>query len=66
MEFIKKLLAGSNDKEIKKLRKIVDSIEALEPKYQKMTDDELRGQTQQFKQRVAGGESLQGIWGKQI
>ena len=61
MEFIKKLLAGSNDKEIKKLRKIVDSIEALEPKYQKMTDDELRGQTQQFKQRVAGGESLDAI-----
>jgi len=61
LEFIKKLLAGSNDKEIKKLRKIVDSIEALEPKYQKMTDDELRGQTQQFKQRVAGGESLDAI-----
>ena len=42
MEFFKKLLGGSNDKEIKKLRKTVDAIDALEPKYQKMTDEELR------------------------
>ena len=58
MEFFKKLLGGSNDKEIKKLRKTVDAIDALEPKYQKMTDEELRGQTQLFRERVSRGESL--------
>ena len=45
LEFFKKLLGGSNDKEIKKLRKTVDAIDALEPKYQKMTDEELRAET---------------------
>ena len=58
LEFFKKLLGGSNDKEIKKLRKTVDAIDALEPKYQKMTDEELRGQTQLFRERVSRGESL--------
>ena len=58
LEFFKKLLGGSNDKEIKKLRKTVDAIDALEPKYQKMTDEELRGQTQLFRERVERGESL--------
>ena len=58
LEFFKKLLGGSNDKEIKKLRKTVDAIDALEPKYQKMTDEELRGQTQLFREHVSRGESL--------
>ena len=39
LEFIKKLLGGSNEAEIKRLRKIVDQINALEPEMQVLKDE---------------------------
>ena len=36
----------------------VEAINALEPKYQTMTDDELRGQTTEFRRRLGAGETL--------
>ena len=55
MAFFKRILG--NDP-IKPLQKIADQVEALEPSYAKLTDEELRGKTQQFKQRLAQGETL--------
>lgn len=43
---------------LKKLKKIADLVVALEPKYQAMSDDELRAQTPILKERVQNGESL--------
>ena len=40
-EFLKKLLAGSNESEIKKLMKIVEQINALEPQVKALSDDQL-------------------------
>ena len=61
-EFLKKILAGSNDGELKKLWPIVDQIEALEPKYQKMSDDGLRAETKRLQERVQqNGEALDAI-----
>jgi len=60
MEFIKELFGG-NKREIKKIEKIVDKIEALEPNFTGMSDAELRGVTQKLKDRVAGGEALDDI-----
>ncbi len=57
----KKLFGISNDSQIKKLKPIVESINALEPKYQAMTDDGLRENLQQLKARVQGGESLDAV-----
>ena len=54
----KKLFGSTNDAQIKKLKPIVDSINALEPKYQAMTDDRLRETVQQLKERVQSGTSL--------
>ena len=47
-----------NKREIKKMQKKVDAIMALEDKYAAMSDAELRGQTQIFKERLAQGETL--------
>ncbi len=55
---VKKVVAGGNEREVKRLLKIVDKIRLLEPQYEPMTDEELRGQTDLFKERFAKGESL--------
>ncbi len=57
-DFLKNMLRPSNEGEIKKLRKIVDQINALEPQIQKLSDDEMRGQIAELKKRAQGGESL--------
>ena len=58
MELIKKLLTPSPEKLLKPLYKLADQIDALEPAYEKLTDDQLRGKTEEFKQRVQKGEKL--------
>ncbi len=45
-------------KELKKFASIADKIEALDEQYQKMTDDELRAKTGEFKERLSNGETL--------
>ena len=57
-DFIKNMLGGSNEKEIRRLMKTVDKINALEPRFHAMSDDELRDMTAQFKNRVKKGETL--------
>lgn len=60
-EFIKNMLSGSNEKEIRRLMKTVAQINALESRFHGMTDDELRGMTAQFKERVKNGETLDAL-----
>jgi preprotein translocase subunit SecA len=55
---ITSLFGSSNARYIKKLQPKVDAINALEPKYQAMSDDELRQQTTIFRERLAKGETL--------
>jgi preprotein translocase subunit SecA len=52
------LFGSSNARYIKKLQPKVDAINALEPKYQAMTDAQLREQTELFRRRLAQGETL--------
>ncbi|MEI8371625.1 MAG: SEC-C metal-binding domain-containing protein [Planctomycetota bacterium] len=52
------LFGSSNARYIKKMQPTVDAIGALEPKYQAMTDAELKEQTAKFRKRLAGGETL--------
>ena len=51
-------LLDSNDKQIKKLEPTVEQINELEPEYAKLTEAELLGKTQEFKQRLADGETI--------
>lgn len=51
MGFLEKIFGDLNAKEVRKVEKIVDRIEAYDEDMQKLTDDELRGKTQEFKDR---------------
>ncbi|TGU70673.1 preprotein translocase subunit SecA [Geomonas terrae] len=55
---IKKFVGSKNERELKRLWPIVERINQLEAETVKLTDDELRGKTAQFKERYAKGESL--------
>ena len=48
-------LVDSNEKVLKKLQPVVDKINALEPEYDKFTDEELKAKTQEFKDRLVQG-----------
>ncbi|MEO7128315.1 MAG: preprotein translocase subunit SecA, partial [Rhodoferax sp.] len=56
-----KIFGSRNDRQLKQYRKVAESINALEPVYEKLSDDELRAKTQEFKERVANGETLDAI-----
>ena len=61
MGLIKFLMNGDSRRSLKKLNKMADQVEALEPKYQAMDDETLKSQTQVFKDRLAAGETLDDI-----
>ena len=61
MSFLSKILGNQNEREIKKLYKIVDNIESLEPEIQALKDEELRAKTDEFKGRLNEGETLDDI-----
>jgi preprotein translocase subunit SecA len=53
-----RFFGSANDREVKRLQAMVGEINALEPDIEKLTDDELRARTEDFKKRFADGESL--------
>ena len=55
---LRKLFGTPNDRQLKRLSRIVDSINDLEPDFKKLTDDELRAKTDEFRSRLAKDESL--------
>ena len=61
MGLMEKIFGDLNTKEVKKLEKIADSVIALEDSMSVLTDDELRGKTAEFKERIANGETLDDI-----
>ena len=61
MGFMEKVFGDLNEKEVKKVSKIADKVMALEDETAALTDDELRAKTTEFKERIAGGESLDDI-----
>ena len=58
MGLMEKIFGDLNIKEVKKVEKIVDKIEALDEQMQGLTDAELKAKTTEFKERIAAGESL--------
>ncbi len=57
LDFVKKLLGGTNDQQLKKMDKTIKAIEALEEPYRRLTDEQLRAKTAEFKARLAKGET---------
>src|SRR5689334_15184469 len=54
----KSIYGSANDRYVRGLGKYVDAINAFEPNIQALSDEELRGQTEVFRQRLANGEKL--------
>ncbi|WP_044530007.1 preprotein translocase subunit SecA [Herbaspirillum sp. B65] len=61
MSFLTKIFGSRNQRLLKQYQKIVRQINALEPSVEKLTDAELQAKTPEFKQRIAGGETLDAI-----
>ena len=61
MGLIKKVFGTYSDRQLGKLKKYVDYIESLAPKYKEMTNEELAGTTELLRQRLENGETLDDI-----
>ena len=61
MGLLEKIFGTHSEHELKRIYPIVDKIEALEPDMQKLSDEELRDKTKEFKERLAKGETLDDI-----
>jgi preprotein translocase subunit SecA len=56
-----KIFGSRNDRLLKQYRSVVARINGLEPEYEKLSDEALKAKTQEFKTRVANGETLDAI-----
>ena len=55
---IKGIFGSKNERELKRMAPIVEEINGLEPEFQKLSNDEQRAKTDEFKERLNNGESL--------
>ena len=60
-EWIYKLFGSPNDRELKKLLPIVETVNAFEQDLSALSDEQLRAKTQEFRDRLAGGQTLEDI-----
>ncbi|MEY3462177.1 MAG: hypothetical protein RLZZ03_1830, partial [Pseudomonadota bacterium] len=56
-----KIFGSRNDRLLKTYRKTIERINALEAQYEQLTEEQLRGKTQEFKDRVSAGETLDAL-----
>ena len=61
MGIFTKIFGTHSQHELKRITPIIDKIEALAPDYEKMTDEELKAKTPEFRERLAQGETLDDI-----
>src|SRR5690625_4939855 len=55
---LKRVFGDGNKKQLKKIEKIADQIEAIEPEYERLSDHDLQQKTKEFKERHHNGESI--------
>jgi preprotein translocase subunit SecA len=58
---LKKVFGSTNDRRVKQMLGRVDKITALEPQMQRLSDDELRAKTEEFRARIQGGATLDSV-----
>ena len=61
MGLFSKVMGTHSEREVRRVLPIVDKIESLEPEMEKLSDEELRGKTAEFKKRLADKETLDDI-----
>ncbi|MDX8335825.1 MULTISPECIES: preprotein translocase subunit SecA [Cetobacterium] len=60
-DLLKKIFGTRNDREVKRIKKLVTMINSMEPEIEKLSDEELKGKTYEFRQRLEKGETLDDI-----
>jgi preprotein translocase subunit SecA len=58
---IKKIVGSKNERELKRIRPIIERVNALESHVRPLADDQLRAKTSEFKERIDRGESLEEV-----
>ena len=58
MKIFDKMFGTHSERELKRIMPLVDKVEALRPTMQSLSDDQLRGKTKEYKERLKAGESL--------
>ena len=58
VNIVKKIFGTENDRKLKKLRPLIAKINGLEPQFSALTDEQLRGKTDEYKSRLEKGETL--------
>ena len=61
IQFLTKIFGSRNDRLLKQYRKVVDRINALESSLEGLSDEALKAKTEEFRQRLAAGETLEAI-----
>ncbi len=61
MSIVTKLFGTRSSREVKKIMPLVEKIEALEPEYRKLTDEQLKAKTAEFKERLSSGATMDDI-----
>ena len=61
IKILEKIFGTKNERELKRYFKIVEEINALEPRISKLSDEELKAKTDEFKERLTKGETLDDI-----
>ena len=60
-KLLTQIFGSRNERLLKEYRRVVLKVNALEPQFEQLSDEQLRAKTEEFKQRVAGGETLEAI-----
>ena len=61
IKLLTKVFGSRNDRTLRRMRKAVNVINAMEPSMEKLSDDELKGKTAEFRARLEKGESLESL-----
>ncbi|WP_445494521.1 preprotein translocase subunit SecA [Photorhabdus sp. SF281] len=61
IKLLTKVFGSRNDRTLRRMRKIVDVINRMEPELEKLSDEELKGKTVEFRARLEKGESLENL-----
>jgi len=61
LQLIAKIFGDANERKVRAVRPLVLRINQLEPQWQQLTDDELRGKTAEFRARISRGETLDAL-----
>ncbi len=61
LQLAQKIFGSSNDRELKRLSSDITTVNDLEPEYEKLSDSELKAKTEEFRERLQKGETLEDI-----